>query len=143
MPDWLQRLCAIAASLVALPVVAVLAILIRIDSPGGAFFVSDRVGADGVPFRLLKLRTMRIGAAAAGPGISVRDDARVTRIGRFLRRVRFDELPQLWNVIRGEMLLVGPRPEDPRYVDLSKSTAPACLHVQARDHGSDAARLFR
>lgn len=108
-----------AALVVALPVVAVLAVLIRADSPGGAFFVSIRVGADGAPFRLLKLRTMRVGAETAGPGISVHDDARVTRIGRLLRRVRLDELPQLWNVIRGEMLLVGPRPEDPRYVELT------------------------
>ena len=102
-----------------LPLIVVLAILIRLDSPGGALFISDRVGSGGAPFRLVKLRTMRVGAATAGPGISVHADARVTRIGRFLRRVRLDEFPQLWNVIRGDMLLVGPRPEDPRYVDLA------------------------
>lgn len=119
MPDWLQRTVAIAASALALPVVALLAALIRLDSPGGAFFVSLRVGAGGTPFRLIKLRTMRAGAAIAGPGISVQDDPRVTRVGRVLRRTRLDELPQLWNVIRGDMLLVGPRPEDPRYVDLA------------------------
>ena len=106
------------AAIVAAPIVGILAILIRIDSPGGALYVSDRVGAGGQPFRLIKLRTMRSDAPSKGPGISLRDDDRVTRMGRLLRRVRLDELPQLWNVIRGDMLLVGPRPEDPRYVDL-------------------------
>ena len=75
--------------------------------------------ANGDSFRLFKLRTMQVEAPAAGPGISVHHDPRVTRIGRYLRHAHLDELPQLWNVIRGEMLLVGPRPEDPRFVDLT------------------------
>lgn len=118
MPEPVQRALAAVVGVVAFPIVAILAVLVRIDSPGGAFYVADRVGAGARPFRLIKLRTMRADAPSRGPGISLRDDARVTRMGRLLRRVRFDELPQLWNVVRGDMLLVGPRPEDPRYVDL-------------------------
>ncbi len=119
MPEGIQRALAIVAFLIVLPVLGVLAVLVRIDSPGGAFYVSERVGAGARPFRLFKLRTMVADARATGPGISIRHDRRITRLGRFLRRVRLDELPQLWNVIMGDMLLVGPRPEDPRYVDLN------------------------
>lgn len=119
MPDLVQRAFAAVLTVATLPLIAGLAILIRLDSPGGSFHRATRVGAGGRAFQLIKLRTMRRDAAATGPGVSVRDDARVTRVGRLLRSRRLDELPQIWNVLRGEMLLVGPRPEDPRYVDLS------------------------
>lgn len=118
MPEVLQRALAILAAVVIIPIVGILGVLVRIDSPGGAFYVSERVGAGGRPFRLYKLRTMVAEANTTGPGISLRHDRRITRLGTFLRRVRLDELPQLWNVAHGDMLLVGPRPEDPRYVDL-------------------------
>lgn len=74
------------------------------------------MGRHGVPFRLYKFRTMVEGAQSMGPGITVADDPRITPVGRFLRRTKLDELPQLINVLKGEMALVGPRPEDPRYV---------------------------
>jgi lipopolysaccharide/colanic/teichoic acid biosynthesis glycosyltransferase len=118
MPYLIQR--ALAAVLLALlgPLIIGLALAVRATSPGPAFHRATRVRPGGT-FTLFKLRTMRSGAAAAGPGVTAAGDARVTRLGRILRRTKLDELPQLWNVVRGDMALVGPRPEDPRYVDLS------------------------
>jgi lipopolysaccharide/colanic/teichoic acid biosynthesis glycosyltransferase len=115
MPYPLQRLIA-ALALVALgPLLLALAAAVRLTSPGPAFHRAVRVGPGGSRFELLKLRTMRVGGD--GPAITAAGDPRVTRLGRMLRRTKLDELPQLWNVVRGEMALVGPRPEDPRYVD--------------------------
>jgi lipopolysaccharide/colanic/teichoic acid biosynthesis glycosyltransferase len=84
---------------------------------GPVFYRAVRVGEGGTPFRIVKLRTMRTGAS--GPGITAAADRRITPLGRRLRRAKLDELPQLWNVVRGQMSLVGPRPEDPRFVDWS------------------------
>jgi lipopolysaccharide/colanic/teichoic acid biosynthesis glycosyltransferase len=90
---------------------AAVAVWIRLDSPGPALYRQERVGFDGRPFSLLKFRTMVMGAERTGAGLAVtEDDARITRAGRVLRRLSIDELPQLWNVIRGDMSLVGPRP---------------------------------
>ena len=110
-----------------LPVIAVCAVVIRLDSPGPAFFRQARVGRDGTQFGIVKLRTMRMNAEhevadllhrneAAGPLFKIKDDPRVTRVGTFLRRTSIDELPQLWNVLKGEMSLVGPRPPLPSEV---------------------------
>lgn len=97
------------------PLLALLAVLVKASSRGPAFFCAERVGKEGHLFRLYKFRTMRQGSAE-GRALTTRGDPRVTGVGRFLRRHRLDELPQLWNVLRGDMGLVGPRPEDPRYV---------------------------
>ena len=97
------------------PLLAVLALAVRIDSPGPVFFRQERVGRFGRIFRIHKFRTMRVDAPATGPAITVGDDPRVTRVGRMLRGHRLDELPQLIDVLRGDMSLVGPRPEVPRY----------------------------
>jgi lipopolysaccharide/colanic/teichoic acid biosynthesis glycosyltransferase len=94
------------------------AIAIKLDSPGPVFYRARRIGKDGVPFRLFKFRSMIVNAERQGPGITAAGDTRITRVGRFLRRTKLDELPQLINVLKGEMSLVGPRPEDPRYVTL-------------------------
>jgi lipopolysaccharide/colanic/teichoic acid biosynthesis glycosyltransferase len=104
-----------ALMLLALPMLAVAA-WIKLDSAGPVFFRQQRVGRHGVPFAIHKFRTMRHGAG--GLALTVGDDARITRAGRWLRRTRLDELPQLLDVLAGDMSLVGPRPEVPRYVAL-------------------------
>ena len=109
----------LAASLglvVLAPLFALLAIAIRATSPGPVFFRQERVGLNGRPFRIIKFRTMRQDAEAVGGQLTVAGDVRVTRVGAALRRWKVDELPQLINVVLGEMSLVGPRPEVPRYV---------------------------
>jgi len=114
--------------LVALPLILVSAVLIKLDSPGPVFFQQVRIGRDGKEFGIHKLRTMRPGAErevaelqhrneGSGPLFKIKDDPRVTRVGRFLRRTSIDEFPQLWNVFRGEMSLVGPRPPLPKEVE--------------------------
>ena len=94
---------------------------------GPVFFRDTRVGQGGRPFRILKFRTMH---AADGPGITFHDDPRITRVGRFLRRTKLDELPQLVNVLRGEMTVVGPRPESPDYVDWSDPIQRAVIDLK-------------
>src|SRR5687767_11087222 len=96
-------------------------IWVRLDSPGPVFFRQERVGQGGRPFRIHKLRTMVADAARRGPAITELDDPRVTRAGRWLRHYRVDELPQLIDVIAGNMSLVGPRPELARFVALYPS----------------------
>ena len=100
------------------PIFLGVAIAIKLSSPGPIFYRAVRVGRHGVPFKLYKFRSMVVNADKIGAGITTAHDPRITPIGRFLRRTKLDELPQLINVLRGEMSLVGPRPEDPRYVAL-------------------------
>src|SRR5262249_51741534 len=98
------------------PLLAVLALLVRATSPGPAFFRQTRIGRHGRPFVLLKLRTMCVDAARTGPAITAGADPRITPLGARLRGAKLDELPQLWNVLRGDMSLGGPRPARPRSV---------------------------
>lgn len=112
------------------PLLALVGMLIRMDSRGSVFFLGQRVGKGGQVFRIIKFRTMVENADCAGPGITSAGDSRVTRIGRFLRQAKIDELPQLWNVLRGDMSLVGPRPEDPRYVALYDDRQRQILDVR-------------
>ena len=100
-----------AGLVAASPVLALAALAVKLDDRGPILFRQVRVGKDGADFELLKLRTMIVGAESQGAGFAVdRSDSRITRIGRLLRRTSVDELPQLWNVVRGEMSLIGPRP---------------------------------
>jgi lipopolysaccharide/colanic/teichoic acid biosynthesis glycosyltransferase len=100
------------------PVMAGIALWVRRDSPGPALYRQTRIGLAGRPFALLKFRTMVVGAERMGAGLSVAEgDPRITRAGRALRRLSLDELPQLWNVVRGDMSLVGPRPTVPSQVE--------------------------
>jgi sugar transferase (PEP-CTERM system associated) len=117
-----KRLFDIGASLllltIMLPVIALTAIAVKLDSKGPAFYRQRRVGLYGQGFDVIKLRSMRVDAEA--PGVAVwaeKDDPRITRIGRFIRKTRLDELPQCWSVLKGEMSFVGPRPERPQFVE--------------------------
>jgi lipopolysaccharide/colanic/teichoic acid biosynthesis glycosyltransferase len=109
------------------PLMLAIAAAIKLDSRGPVFFRQQRVGRHGVPFRIHKFRTMVADAPQRGPALTVGDDARITRVGHWLRRTRLDELPQLIDVLAGHMSLVGPRPEVPQYV----AHYPAALRERA------------
>jgi lipopolysaccharide/colanic/teichoic acid biosynthesis glycosyltransferase len=117
-PDAGKRAFDVVAAVIGLALLAPLFLLvaawIRLDSPGPVFFRQERVGRAGRPFRIHKFRTMRV--EAGGPALTVGADPRITRAGAFLRRTKIDELPQLLDVLRGDMSVVGPRPEVARYV---------------------------
>lgn len=129
----LRRLVDVAVSGVALfmsaPVLGVLAVAIKLETSGPALFVQTRVGRARRPIRVFKLRTMIANADRLGPAVTSARDVRVTRVGRLLRSTKLDELPQLWNVLRGDMSLVGPRPEVPRYVEMYRPEWAPLLEV--------------
>lgn len=100
------------------PLFVVLYVMIRVESSGGGFYSQQRVGKDGVPFRLYKFRSMRTGSDSKGLITVGERDSRITRTGLFIRKYKLDELPQLWNVLVGDMSLVGPRPEVEKYTRL-------------------------
>lgn len=106
------------------PLMMLTALVIRFDSRGPVFFVQERMGLDAKPFRVLKFRSMRQDAEANGPGWTTKDDPRRTRIGTFLRKTSIDELPQFINVLMGDMSVVGPRPEQPAYVEQFRQSIP-------------------
>jgi lipopolysaccharide/colanic/teichoic acid biosynthesis glycosyltransferase len=114
----LDLLVAGIGSVVSAPLVAVLALAVRLETPGDPIYRQVRIGRDGRPFEIYKLRTMVSGAEFTGAGLAIAEgDARITRVGAFLRRTSLDELPNLWNVLRGEMSVVGPRPTVASQVD--------------------------
>jgi len=125
LPRWAELTIALPLALASLPLIALLALLVRLTSGGPAFFRQTRIGLHGEPFAIVKLRTMsaappsQVRSRPSAPSVTASGDARVTALGRVLRATKLDELPQLWNVLRGEMALVGPRPEVPRFVDLA------------------------
>jgi lipopolysaccharide/colanic/teichoic acid biosynthesis glycosyltransferase len=120
-----------AAGLIALsPLLLLVSILIKIDSRGPVFFKQERMGREFRPFDIYKFRTMVKDAARMGGAITFGDDSRITRVGRFLRKTKIDELPQLINVLRGEMSLVGPRPEVRKYVELFRRDYEEVLKVR-------------
>lgn len=125
------------------PLFAVVAVLIKLDSPGPVFFRQRRVGLGGEPFRIFKFRTMVHGAYQMGSRLTVKRDPRITRLGKFLRWSKIDELPQLLNVLRGEMSFVGPRPEDPFFVQLYRGeqvqvlSVPPGIFGPSQIHGRD------
>jgi sugar transferase (PEP-CTERM system associated) len=123
-----KRIFDITASVILLvltfPIIALFALLVKIDSKGPAFFRQQRVGLFGEPFTVIKLRSMRTDAEKDGAKWAEENDPRVTRLGRFIRKVRIDELPQTWSVLKGEMSFVGPRPEVPSFVDSLEEEIP-------------------
>ncbi|MCA1585244.1 MAG: sugar transferase [Acidobacteria bacterium] len=112
------------------PLLLVAAALVKLDSPGPVLFSQERVGRRFRLFRIYKLRTMVRGADVTGHAITCGEDPRITRVGRLLRRLKIDELPQLVNVVKGEMSLVGPRPELPHYVELFRADYQDILEVR-------------
>jgi lipopolysaccharide/colanic/teichoic acid biosynthesis glycosyltransferase len=120
-----------ATGLIALfPVMAVVAVLIKCDSQGPVFFKQRRMGKGFRDFLIYKFRTMKENSELTGGLITIGEDPRITRFGRFLRKTKIDELPQLINVLKGEMSLVGPRPEIPRFVELFRSEYAEILTVR-------------
>ena len=107
---------AVLIILLSLPM-AIIALLVRLDSPGPALFRQERLGKGGQPFTMLKFRSMQLDAEENGPQWADRDDFRCTHLGRILRKSRLDELPQLWNILKGDMSFVGPRPERAYFYD--------------------------
>jgi Undecaprenyl-phosphate glucose phosphotransferase len=124
----MKRLFDLAFSLVGLAITAILfpllALAVKLGGPGPIFFQQERMGMDGKAFTLYKFRTMKIDAESSGPVWAATEDPRATKIGKFMRRTSLDELPQFWNVLIGEMSLVGPRPERPEFVKLFKDKIP-------------------
>ena len=112
----IHRAVALIGAILSLPIAIVTAILIKIDSRGPVLYKQERVGKNGRPFTLMKFRSMRVDAEKNGPVWASDGDNRMTRVGRIIRRVRVDEIPQFWNILRGDMNFVGPRPERPHFV---------------------------
>ncbi|MTH55036.1 exopolysaccharide biosynthesis polyprenyl glycosylphosphotransferase [Bacillus mangrovi] len=114
MKRTMDLVLSLIGAILAIPVIAIFSILISIESPGSPFYLQERVGKNGKYFKVMKLRSMRLDAeTGSGAQWAQKNDPRVTAIGAFIRKTRIDELPQLFNVLRGEMSIIGPRPERP------------------------------
>lgn len=109
----LDFLIAFIGLTLSIPIIIIFAILIKIETPGPIFYMQERVGLNGKYFKVIKLRSMRNDAEKKGAKWAEKNDPRVTKVGAFIRKTRIDELPQFWNVLKGEMSLIGPRPERP------------------------------
>ena len=121
---FLDKVCSVVALLLLSPLFAYIAWRVKKDSPGPVFFRQERIGYLGQPFWMYKFRTMYVNAEENGPSLSSEDDLRVTPFGRIMRKYRLDELPQFWNVLKGDMSLVGPRPERKYFIDEIVKMAP-------------------
>jgi exopolysaccharide biosynthesis polyprenyl glycosylphosphotransferase len=136
MPVWqevMKRVIDIVASIVVLiliaPLYAFTAIMVKLSSPGPIFYGQERIGLHGLPFKIIKFRSMYVDAEKAGPLLSSKVDPRITPWGRFMRKVRLDEIPQFYNVLKGDMSLVGPRPERQFFIDQIMKIAPHYRHL--------------
>ncbi len=116
--------CSAIGLVLTLPIIIIVAIAIKLDSPGPVLFVQERVGKDGRVFKLYKFRSMRQDAEKDGAKWAAQNDPRVTRVGRIIRKLRIDEIPQMWNVLKGDMAFVGPRPERPVFVERLRRKIP-------------------
>ena len=126
----LDILAALTGLVILAPIFIVIGILIKLDSPGPVLFKGERIGQYGKKFYIFKFRSMIPDAPKLGAAITSQDDPRITRVGRFLRRTKLDELPSLVNVLKGEMSLVGPRPESPSWVERYTSQQQAVLTIK-------------
>ena len=113
------------ALVVLLPVILLFALIVMIETPGSPFFLQERLGKNGRPFTIMKLRSMYSDAEKNGAQWAVKNDSRVTKVGKLIRQTRIDELPQLWNVLKGDMSIVGPRPERAVFIEEFQKTVPA------------------
>lgn len=136
MPIWqvtVKRLIDVFVSLLAVifltPLYLVLALLVKFSSPGPIFFLQERIGKNGRTFNIIKYRTMYVGSEKNGPQLSSSNDSRITKIGRFMRKSRLDEFPQFINVLKGDMSLVGPRPERQFYIDQIVQIEPQFIEL--------------
>ncbi|WP_415407170.1 sugar transferase [Sulfurovum sp. CS9] len=116
--------------LILLPIIIIISIWIKLSSKGPLFYVQTRVGKDFQPFKLYKFRSMIVNADKVGPSVTSGDDPRITKVGKIIRRTKIDELPQLLNVLKGDMSLVGPRPEVQKFVDIKKEDYKKVLSVK-------------
>ena len=122
-------LLAIAGTIILLPLILVTAIILKFSSKGSLFFLQERVGYKGKQFMIFKFRSMYLTAEETGPQLSSDEDDRVTIWGKIMRRWRLDELPQLWNILKGDMSIVGPRPERKYYIDQIIKSHPEYLNL--------------
>ena len=122
-------LLAILGIIILLPLILITAIIVKLTSNGPVFFLQERAGYKEIPFMIWKFRSMHISAEDAGPQLSSDEDRRVTAWGRIIRRWRLDELPQLWNVLKGDMSIVGPRPERKFFIDQIIQTHPEYINL--------------
>jgi exopolysaccharide biosynthesis polyprenyl glycosylphosphotransferase len=136
MPPWqnsMKRLLDISISLISIllliPFYVLIAILIKQNSKGPIFFLQERIGKNGTPFKIIKFRTMFVNAESNGPQLSSTNDSRITPIGKFLRKTRIDEFPQFVNVLKGDMSLVGPRPERQFFINQIVEKEPHYLQL--------------
>jgi exopolysaccharide biosynthesis polyprenyl glycosylphosphotransferase len=136
MPAWQQSIKRIMDILLSMMVLVVFfplylftAIGVKLSSPGPVFYSHERIGWHGRPFRIYKFRSMRTDAEKAGPQLSSKDDPRMTAFGRWMRKIRLDEIPQFWNVLIGDMSIVGPRPERQYFIDQIMEQAPHYRHL--------------
>lgn len=129
LPRWLEVGLALTGLCLASPVMLVALVAVRLTTSGPALFRQVRLGRHAKPFTLVKFRTMTVGETG-GAAVTARGDSRITPVGRLLRKSKLDELPELWNILRGDMSFVGPRPEVPRYVDTSDPRWQRVLSVR-------------
>ena len=125
----LDILLAIVGTIILLPLIIFTAVIVKFSSKGSVFFLQERIGLNMIPFMIWKFRSMYITAEEAGPQLSSDEDNRVTSWGKIMRKWRLDELPQLWNVLKGDMSIVGPRPERKFYIEQIINTHPEYLNL--------------
>jgi polysaccharide biosynthesis protein PslA len=126
---FLDILLAVGGGMILLPLIIITAVIVRLSSKGSIFFSQERVGLNRIPFMIWKFRSMYITAEETGPQLSSDEDKRVTAWGKIMRKWRLDELPQLWNVLKGDMSIVGPRPERRFYIEQIIKTHPEYLNL--------------
>ena len=146
-PNDLKRTVDITISIIALaitlPAMVLVAIAIKLTTKGPVLFFQERIGKGALPFQMIKFRSMHLNAEPEGPALAIKNDPRITRIGRVLRKTRLDELPQLWNVLKGDMTLVGPRPERQYFIDLITERAPNYGRLQQLKPGLTSLGIVR